>query len=250
MSRNKACSKYAATGCMTGRALLNVLVQFIASRRSVLEDKAGATAPLETATAQEAAQVERFAQALRQAMIRNRLSERRLATELGITIGTTQKYFRHRVQPLKVATGINRQLARLLGITLDALVCFYETGEFRNALSFDEVASWLRSDAGVEHLAPILEAMSDLGKRAIGCGDAEDPKAEPAPARYTWPLEELENAKVSPALRLRMGLTEEALEALATTGVFSDELVEAFSVAVNLDEEAVREAFSTRSAVA
>lgn len=192
-------------------------------------------------TVEETAQVQRFAQALRQAMVRNRLSERRLAAELGITIGTTQKYFRFRVLPLKVATGINRQLARLLGITLDALISFYETGEFRNALSFSEVASWLRSDAGVEHLAPILEAMSDLGKRTMG--------GEVALARYTWPLDELANAKVSPALRRRMGLTDEALETLATTGVFTDELVEAFSVAVNLDEEAVREAFSTRSAV-
>lgn len=208
------------------------------------------TAPPGTLTAEETAQVQRFAQALRQAMIRNRLSERRLATELGITIGTTQKYFRFRVLPLKVATGINRQLARLLGITLDALICFYETGEFRNALSFDEVASWLRSDAGVEHLAPVLEAMSDLSKRATQCGGADEAAAALAPSRYTWPLEELEHAKVSPALRQRMGLTDEALETLVETGAFTDELVEAFSVAVNLDEEAVREAFTNRSAVA
>jgi transcriptional regulator with XRE-family HTH domain len=224
--------------------MLNVLVQSMAPMRTALES-AGKTAPPEAVTAAEAAQTQRFAQALRQAMVRNRLSERRLATELGITIGTTQKYFRFRVQPLKVATGINRQLARLLGITLDALVSFYETGEFRNALSFDEVASWLRSDAGIEHLAPVLEAMSDLSKKATSCGGAP----ELPPARYTWPLEELEQAKVSPALRQRMGLTEGALEALATEGVFTDELVEAFSIAVNLDEGAVREAFAARTAV-
>lgn len=212
-------------------------------------ETADKTSPPEALTAEEAAQVQRFAQALRQAMVRNRLSERRLAAELGITIGTTQKYFRFRVLPLKVATGINGQLARLLGITLDALISFYETGEFRNALSFAEVASWLRSDAGVEHLAPVLEAMSDLSKRAAGCSAAGQAAVEPEPARYTWPLEELEHAKVSPALRQRMGLTDEALEALAATGVFNDELVEAFSVAVNLDEEAVREAFTKRSAV-
>lgn len=208
------------------------------------------TAPSGALTAEETAQVQRFAQALRQAMVRNRLSERRLATELGITIGTTQKYFRFKVLPFKVATGINRELARLLGITLDALVTFYETGEFRNALSFEEVASWLRSDAGVEHLAPVLEAMSDLSKRATQCGGADEAAAALAPLRYTWPLEELEHAKVSPALRQRMGLTDEALETLVETGAFTDELVEAFSVAVNLDEEAVREAFTNRSAVA
>lgn len=191
-------------------------------------------------------QVARFAQALRMAMARHGMSERRLASELGITIGTTQKYFRFKVHPLKVGTGINRELARLLGITLDGLVSFYETGEFRNAVTFGEVSAWLRSEAGIEHLAPVLEAMSELGKRAGGQGKGCQGSTPP---RYEWPAEELAAAKVSPALRERMGLTDEALERLATTGEFDEALVEAFSVAVNLEEDAVREAFRTRTAV-
>lgn len=196
---------------------------------------------LEQAPAAVAPEIQRFAQALRQAMVRNKLSERRLAAELGITIGTTQKYFRYRVHPLKVATGINRELARLLGITLDALVAFYETGEFRNAVSLQEVSAWLRSEAGAEHMAPMLEAMSELGRKLVG---------RSALPRYDWPMRELNQAEVSPALRRRMGLTDDALERLAVSGEFTDELVEAFSVAVNLDETAVREAFRTRTAVA
>lgn len=47
-----------------------------------------------------------------------------------------------------------------------------------------------------------------------------------------------------------MGLTDDALERLATSGEFDDDLVEAFSVAANLDEAAVREAFRTRTSVA
>lgn len=193
-------------------------------------------------------QVARFIQALRQAMVRNRLSERRLAAELGLTIGTTQKYFRQRVHPLRVATSVSRELARLLGVTVDALLVFYETGEFRNELTFEEVASWLRSDAGARHLAPVLEAMSDLGRRLAtgGKGDESEPPHLP---RYDWPMQELEEAKVSRALRERMGLGDEALERLATTGEFDDDLVEAFSVAVNLEEEAVRQAFLTRTPV-
>lgn len=211
-----------------------------------MEETKSNTPPGAASDVQADSQVVRFTQALRQAMVRNRLSERRLATELGITIGTTQKYFRQRVHPLKVATGINRELARLLGITLDALLAFYETGEFRNALSFEEVASWLRSDAGVEHMAPMLRAMSELGQRVV------EPAAELVALlrpRYDWPLEELEAANVSASLRKRMGLTEEALERLATTGEFDDELVEAFSVAANYEEDAVREAFRTRTPV-
>jgi transcriptional regulator with XRE-family HTH domain len=207
--------------------------------------------PTASAAVEVGPETQRFAQALRQAMVRNKLSERRLASELGITIGTTQKYFRFRVHPLKVATGINRELARLLGISLDALVAFYETGEFRNAVSFQEVSTWLRSEAGAEHMVPMLEAMSELGRKVAdaGCGErTPEPEALAVP-RYDWPLQELNNANVSAALRQRMGLTDEALELLATTGAFDDELVEAFSVAANLDEAAVREAFSSRSPV-
>jgi transcriptional regulator with XRE-family HTH domain len=211
-------------------------------------EEAPPTAP---AAVEVGPETQRFAQALRQAMVRNKLSERRLASELGITIGTTQKYFRFRVHPLKVATGINRELARLLGISLDALVSFYETGEFRNAVSFQEVSTWLRSEAGAEHMVPMLEAISELGRKVAdaGCGERTPEPEAPAAPRYDWPLQELNNASVSAALRQRMGLTDEALELLATTGEFDDELVEAFSVAANLDEAAVREAFSSRSPV-
>jgi hypothetical protein len=100
-------------------------------------------------------------------------------------------------------------------------------------------------------MVPMLEAMSELGRKVAdaGCGERA-PEPEPAAMpRYDWPLQELDNANVSAALRQRMGLTDEALELLATTGTFDDELVEAFSVAANLDEAAVREAFSSRTAV-
>ena len=183
-------------------------------------------------------------------MVIHHWSERRLATEMGITVGTTQKYFRGKVHPLKVSTGINSKLARLLEISLDGLVRFYETGEYEasRVASFDEVLGWLRSEAGAEHLVPLLQALADAGgkARAAGCGEG-GPEAEPeTPPRYDWPLEELREAEISDALRRRMGLSDEALEQLATTGEFDDELVEAFSVATNLEEGAVREAFTRR----
>jgi hypothetical protein len=43
-----------------------------------------------------------------------------------------------------------------------------------------------------------------------------------------------------------MGLTEEALEALALRGEFDDALVEAFAIATNWEEEEVRKAFEKR----
>lgn len=176
-------------------------------------------------------------------MVQNRYSERKLASELGITIGTTQKYFRGLVHPLKVATGINHRLAAMLNTSLDALVNYYVTGEHGSEISFDQVIAWLNSKAGVEHLAPVLFAASSAARS----GDASCVKQHKE--RFTWPLEELASAKVSPALRERMGLTDEVLEALCDEGVFDDDLVEAFSIATNLDEAEVRKAFTKRQPI-
>lgn len=188
--------------------------------------------------------IRRFAEALRRAMVRNKCSERKLASELGITIGTTQKYFRGLVHPLKVATGINSKLAALLGITLDDLVRYYETGEERSGVSFEQVLSWMQSDAGTEHLSSMLTAMAEIGGRC----HSESHESQ-ALAPYAWPLEELEEAGISAALRERMGPTEGVMAALVERGEFDDALVEAFAVATNTAEDAVRAAFEQRKPV-
>ena len=179
-------------------------------------------------------------------MARHGWSERRLATELGITIGTTQKYFRSMVHPLRVSTGVSKRLSVLLGITLDALVTFYETGTYQSDISFEEVVSWVRSTAGAEHISGMLEAMTAASQRCPIAG------ALPLAGRrapYTWPREELEAAEVPEWLQEKMGLTAQVLDALENEGVFSDELVAAFAVATNFEEDAVREAFSNREPV-
>lgn len=187
--------------------------------------------------------IERFAQALRQAMVINGLSERRLGAEPGITIGTTQKYFRGQVNPMNVATRINKGIAEKLGVTLDELVRFCETGEYAATLKFDQVVSWVRSSAGAEHMAGIICALSDATKREKAAVALAD---EPEPEPYLWPEQELADAGISDALRERMGLGTEVMARLRDRGEFDDALVEAFSVAVNLEEEAVREAFRER----
>lgn len=190
-----------------------------------------------------------FAAALRQAMVVHGLSERRLALELGITIGTTQKYFRGKVHPLRVSTQVNQRLASLLGVTLDALVRFYGTGEYESDLGFEDVVSWVRSSAGSEHMAGILDAISAASRRALAAPGnalpAEPERLEP----FTWPLDELAAAGVSEALRERMGLGEQELRGLVEEGIFDDALVEAFSVATNLAEEEVRKAFKLRKPI-
>ena len=192
----------------------------------------------------EEREIQRFVEALRRAMIRNRCSERRLAADLGVTIGTTQKYLRHQIHPLKVGTGINSKLASLLGVTLDDLVRYYETGEERSGVTFEQVLSWVNSEAGVEHLGSMLGALAGVGGKC-----QPEANESQALAPYTWPLEELEEAGISAALRERMGLTEESLAALVKEGVFDDALVEAFAVATNTEEAAVRAAFEQRKPV-
>jgi|LakMenEpi03Aug12_release.lakeMendotaPanAssembly.Ray.scaffolds.fasta_scaffold262821_2 transcriptional regulator with XRE-family HTH domain len=194
----------------------------------------------------------RFAKALRQAMIVNEISERRMAAMLGITSGTTQKYFRGEVDPLKVGTGVNRGLARLLGVSLDQLVDYYETGSYAKemdaGLSFEKVASWMQSSDGIEHIGSILQAAAKVCQRgAVADLSAAAPAAPLKP--FTWPLEELKSAGVSEALQERMGLTVEALRALVEDGQFDEELVEAFSVATNLDPKEVHKAFKGRKAI-
>lgn len=191
----------------------------------------------------------RFAKALRQAMIVNEISERRMAAMLGITSGTTQKYFRGEVDPLKVGTGVNRGLARLLGVSLDQLVDYYETGtyakELEAGLSFERVVSWMQSSDGAEHIGSILEAAAKVCQRGALTSLPPDPPA-PELKPFTWPLEELKSAGVSEALQERMGLTAEALRGLVEDGEFDEELVEAFSVATNLEAAEVRKAFKGR----
>jgi transcriptional regulator with XRE-family HTH domain len=191
----------------------------------------------------------RFAKALRQAMIVNEISERRMAAMLGITSGTTQKYFRGEVDPLKVGTGVNRGLARLLGVSLDQLVDYYETGtyakELEAGLSFEKVVSWMQTSDGAEHIGSILEAAAKVCQRgAVASLPPDLPAPELKP--FTWPLEELKSAGVSEALQERMGLTSDALRALVEDGEFDEELVEAFSVATNLEVAEVRKAFKGR----
>jgi transcriptional regulator with XRE-family HTH domain len=192
----------------------------------------------------------RFAKALRQAMIINGVSERRMATMLGITSGTTQKYFRGEVDPLKVGTGVNRELARLLGVTLDQLVDFYQGGDYNRevaaGVTFEEVVSWMQTKDGAEHIGNLLEVAAKVCQRGAVAPLAADQALDSKPEPFTWPLEELKSAGVSRALQERMGLTEEALRLLVEEGQFDEALVEAFSVATNLDPAEVHKAFSKR----
>lgn len=207
------------------------------------------TAPRVSATSDEAQQLVRFSRALRQAMVVNRISERKMATLLGVTSGTTQKYFRGEVNPFKVGTGVSRALARMLGVSLDQLCDFYETGSYSREVTggvrFEDVVAWMQSEAGAEHIGSILETAARVcrhGPQSLGPQAPEPKELEP----FTWPLEELKNAGVSPALQERMGLTRDAMDALVNGGVFDDALVEAFSVATNLDPAEVKKAFKRR----
>jgi transcriptional regulator with XRE-family HTH domain len=201
-----------------------------------------------THTTSEKVQVERFIRCLNQAMTAGRLSQRQLCDRMGITIGSMTKYLRGSVAPLKVATGIQAELARELGVSLDALIAYYEHGEYTTAVSVVDVESWIRSESGQEELPRLMAAFKDAGQRWLAecppLAGALPPAEEPQP--YTWPIEELREAGISDRFRERLGLTDDALRQLAETGEFDEDLVEAFSVACNYEQDAVRDAFERR----
>jgi transcriptional regulator with XRE-family HTH domain len=197
-------------------------------------------------------ETQRFIKALNQAMVVHGLSQRGLCERLGIQIGTLTKYLRGEVAPLRVGTAIQAALAVELGVTTDALLSYYRTGEYTTAVSLSDVESWIRSEAGQRDLPAIMASLQEAGQRWIEQPEVSAPvegrgtkKQEP----YTWPLQELKDAGISDRFRERLGLTDAALKLLAETGEFDEELAEAFSVACNYELEAVIEAFRNREPI-
>lgn len=190
----------------------------------------------------DAMQIERFRAALLQAQALNDCSQRELSERIGITIGTMTKYLRKVVPPFKVGLGIQRLLAKELGVTLDALVAYYETGEYQTGLTLADVEGWIRSTAGQQDLPVIMKSMHEAALKAL---EPAEGQASP-PVAYTWPIEALKKAKVSDGMRERLGLTDACLRLLATDGQYDDEMVEAFALVTGYATEAVRQAFSER----
>jgi transcriptional regulator with XRE-family HTH domain len=193
------------------------------------------------------ASTERFVRAIRTALVGPpELSQRDLCKKLGVTIGSLSKYLRGEVAPDKVGFGVQCKLASTMGHTVDTLMRFYETGEWSSDTRLSDVVDWIRSEAGQSDLPALLESMQIMTNRSLDVSNDAETSAKPD---YLWPLTELKSAEVSDKMRNKLGLTDEALWALAKDGTFDDELVEAFSLACDYEEEAVREAFTNRTPV-
>lgn len=201
---------------------------------------------LERHTPEERIQIKRFVQAIGHALVSGGLSQRELCQRLDISVGTMTKYLRGTVAPLKVGTGIQSLLAQQLGVTLDALVAYYQTGQYATHVSLDDVASWIRSDAGQQDLPAIMASLQEAGSRWIGAPTAQAPVALP---RYDWPKQELERLKIPQGVRDRLGLTDEALEKLSVCGQFDDAMVEGFAALIGVNEEQARKAFTNREEI-
>ena len=189
---------------------------------------------------------ERFVRAIRTALIGPpELSQRDLCKKLGVTIGSLSKYLRGEVAPGKVGFDVQCKLASVMGHTVDSLQRFYDTGEWSSETTLQDVVDWIRSDAGQADLPAILESMQVMTSRVNDVSSDTSAKSD-----YLWPLTELKAAEVSDKMRKKLGLTDEALWALAKEGKFDDDLVEAFGLACDYEEDAVREAFTNRVPVA
>lgn len=200
-------------------------------------------------TATEKEQIARFIRCLNQAMVAGKHSQRGLCEQMGITIGSLTKYLRGDVAPLRVGLGIQAELAKELGVTVDALLAYYTRGEYITEVSVEQVESWIRGEAGQEDLPRLMGSLQAAGVRWT-TGNREPIALPPAQEPYTWPIEELKECGVSELFREKLGLTDEALRDLAQRGQYTEELAEAFGIACNYKKEAVLEAFSKREPVA
>lgn len=201
---------------------------------------------------------ERLALSIRQAMVINGWSTRQIAKALAISEGTINKYLRihdrEGISPYRVGFGIIRHLAPALGVTMEQLDRFYESGEFEAGLgvvALSDVDQWIRNRAAVADLPALMASMQAATERINGDPllplVEEDPEPE-APQPWTWPLKALAEAGVSERIRERMGLDADTLDALVTEGRYNDDVVEALSILLNIDEEEVRRACQERRA--
>lgn len=192
-------------------------------------------------------QVQRFRGALMQTMALKSYSQRELCEKLGITIGTMTKYLRGSVDPMRVGLVIQANLAKELGVTLDALMSYYTTGEYETSVTVADVESWIRSSAGQEDMPGLMKSLHEATMRTLAERSIQKPMFEPEP--YIWPVEELKRAEVSAGMRERLGLTDAALKSLAIEGSYDDEMVEAFALVTGYATELVRAAFAEKRAI-
>jgi hypothetical protein len=136
------------------------------------------------------------------------------------------------------------KLAALAGVTVDALLRFFDSGELDSGIGRAEVETWIRSSASSEHLGWMFDALSAAAHSGLM---QPAPPAPPALAVYDWPILALQQRGVTDKWRERMGLSDDVLKALAVDGVFDEELVDAFAFAMGgLDADLVRQAFTNR----
>ena len=105
-----------------------------------------------------------FIEVLNDVRARRSWSQRKLCEEMDITIGTLTKYLRGVVDPGRVGSDKLRRLATCRGGTLDSLMRYFDTGVFSESLTIDDVASWIRSEAGQQDLPLLLDALSDSSR--------------------------------------------------------------------------------------
>lgn len=117
-----------------------------------------------------------FIRVLNDVRTRRSWSQRKLCEELDITIGTLTKYLRGVVDPGRVGSDKLRRLASCRGVTLDSLMRYLDTGIFSESITIDDVASWIRSEAGQQDLPLLLDALSETSRtKGVPVVDIERP---------------------------------------------------------------------------
>lgn len=180
-------------------------------------------------------------------MISNRLSQRELCAEIGITIGTLTKYLRGSISPAKVGLEIQEKLAATLGVSLTALSAYYKTGEYVSRITIDDVTSWIKKES-VQADMPLIMAAASTSV-AFETSEAETVEVVTYKPLYTWPAEQLLAKGVKRELREAVGLSDDVMEALSH-GEYDEACVKSFAILVDESIEDIAAAFKERAALA
>ena len=188
----------------------------------------------------------RFVNALRQSMISNRLSQRELCAEIGITIGTLTKYLRGAISPTKVGLEIQEKLAATLGVSLTALSAYYKTGEYVSRITIDDVTSWIKKES-VQADMPLIMAAASTSV-AFDRAAVETVEVAIDQPLYTWPADQLLAKGIKRELREAVGLSDDVMEALSH-GEYDEACVKSFAILVDESIEDIAAAFKERAAL-
>ena len=182
---------------------------------------------------------QRFAEAVTTASQRRGISLRALCEMLDIQSGTMTKYTKAEIDPWSTKAKIQGLLAEALGVSFDALMNFYTTGEFVAGVTLSSVESWISQEAAPEDSAKILKALAAMHERST----------VKTTELYSWPRQVLETSPFDRSTLEVKGVTDEKISAVERGGDDDGTMARVIAHILNKSQEEVSEVLAQRKEI-